>query len=133
MSDIALSGLRATANGMTLGYVEKWLGTNGMRATSMVTNHMRAAMWWDYSGTPLEHQAVECDVVCLECGTFGPFTFEFLGGIGKLDRPGGYTNKYSGNYRQRVIKNTTIYLSDIYEVRFLSLLAVGHCSYFVPL
>jgi len=67
---------------------------------------------------PLEHQAIECDVYCIDCKICTLFTFEFLGGVGKLDRAGNYTNKYSEHYKQRKIKNTTLYLSDIYEIYY---------------
>lgn len=46
------------------------------------------------------------------------YTFEYLGGIGKLDRAGSYTNQYNGYYKQRKIKNTILYLSDIYEIYY---------------
>ena len=66
-SDIGLSAVRLTANVVTIGYVEKWLGIHGI---------------------PLEHQAIECDVFCIDCMRELIYTFEYLGGIGKLDRAG---------------------------------------------
>ena len=66
-SDIGLTAVRLTANVVTVGYVEKWLGIHGI---------------------PLEHQAIECDVFCIDCTRELIYTFEYLGGIGRLDRPG---------------------------------------------
>ena len=100
MSDISLNLVRGAAHIVSGGHIERWLGTNG---------------------TPMEHQAVECDVCCLECRTFGQYTFEFLGGVGKLHRTGAYSNKYSGHLRERVMAHTAttgLRLADLYDVYY---------------